>query len=74
MRHDSRASFLARNLATPCLSRKPKVTVTTVLVSNSNIDTDDDCDEGPQLVEPNGDEPEFGNTELENLVLLEGPQ
>jgi hypothetical protein len=34
---------------------------------------DDDCDEGPQLVESNDDEPKFGNTELENMVLLEGP-
>jgi predicted aspartyl protease len=40
------------------------------LVSDS--DTDDDGEGGPQLVEPIEDEPEFGNTELENLVLLEG--
>jgi len=45
-----------------------------MLVSNLNSDIDDDCDEGPQLVELNGDEHEFGNTKLENLVLLEGPQ
>jgi len=45
-----------------------------VLVSNSNINMDDDCDEGPQLVEPNANELEFENTELENLVLLKGPQ
>ncbi len=44
------------------------------LVSNLDTDTNDDYDERPQLVEPNGDEPNFGNTELENLVLLEGPQ
>ncbi len=44
------------------------------LVSDSDIDTDDDCDEGPQLVESNSDEHEFGNTELENLVLLKGSQ
>jgi hypothetical protein len=43
------------------------------LVLDSNTNTDDDCDERPQLVEPNSDEPEFGNTEFENLVLLEGP-
>ncbi len=29
MRHDSRASFLARNLATPCLGREPKARVAT---------------------------------------------
>jgi hypothetical protein len=44
------------------------------LVSDSDIDITDDCDEGSQLVELNGDELEFGNTKLENLVLLEGPQ
>ncbi len=43
-------------------------------MSNSDTNMNDDCDEGHQLVEPNGDEPKFGNFELENLVLLEGPQ
>ncbi len=48
-----------------------------VLVSNSDNDTDDNeyiSDEGLQLVEPNGDEYEFGNIELEDLVLSEEPQ
>jgi hypothetical protein len=40
------------------------------LVSELDIDADDDCEGGLQLVEPIDDEPEFGNTELENLVLL----
>jgi hypothetical protein len=44
------------------------------VVLDSNPDTDDDYDEGHQLVEWDDDELEFGNTELENLVLLEGPQ
>ncbi|CAM6072280.1 unnamed protein product [Sphagnum tenellum] len=43
------------------------------MVLNSDIDTADDCEGGHQLVEPIDDEPEFGNTELENLVLVEGP-
>jgi hypothetical protein len=45
-------------------------------VSNSNNDTNDNehCVERPQLVKSNGDEYEFGNTELEDLVLIEGPQ
>jgi len=45
-------------------------------VSNSNNDTDDNehCDEGLQVVEPNDDEYEFGNIELEDLVLSKGPQ
>jgi hypothetical protein len=45
---------------------------TNVPVSNS--DTDDDSDEGLQSVEPIDDKSEFENTELEELVLKEGPQ
>jgi len=44
------------------------------LVSDSNSDTDEDREGGLQLVEPVDDESEFRNTELEDLVLLEGPQ
>jgi hypothetical protein len=44
------------------------------MVSDSDTDTADDCEGGHQLVEPIDDEPEFGNTGLENLVLVEGPQ
>jgi predicted aspartyl protease len=44
------------------------------LVSGSDSNTDDDHEGGLQLVEPIDDETEFGNTELEDLVLLEGPQ
>jgi hypothetical protein len=44
------------------------------MVLDSDLDTEDDCDGGSQLVEPNKDGPEFGNTELEDLVLSEGPQ
>jgi len=43
------------------------------LVSDLGSDTDEDCEGGLQLVEPVDDESEFGNTELEDLVLLEGP-
>jgi hypothetical protein len=48
-----------------------------VLVSNSDNDTNDNeyiSDEALQIVEPNGDEYEFGNIELEDLVLSEEPQ
>ncbi|CAK9211476.1 unnamed protein product [Sphagnum troendelagicum] len=41
---------------------------TDTMVSDSDIDANDDCEGGLQLVEPIDDEPEFGNTELENLV------
>ncbi len=42
--------------------------------SNSDSETSEGCDEGTELVGPVHGESEFGNTELENLVLLEGPQ
>jgi hypothetical protein len=45
-----------------------------VMTSNSDSDTDEDREGGIQLVEPVDDKSEFGNTELEDLVLLEGPQ
>jgi predicted aspartyl protease len=41
---------------------------------DSDSDTNEDCNEGIQLVGPVHDESEFGNTELEDLVLSEGPQ
>ncbi len=47
-----------------------------VLVSDLDNDTDDNehFDERRQLAEPNGDEYQFGNIELKDLVLSEGPQ
>jgi hypothetical protein len=44
------------------------------LVSDLDSDTDEDNEGGIQLVKPVDDEAEFGNTELEDLVLLEEPQ
>jgi hypothetical protein len=44
-----------------------------VPVSESDTDADTDS-EGLQSVEPIDEESEFGNTELEELVLKEGPQ
>jgi hypothetical protein len=45
-----------------------------VPVSESDTDADTDSEEGLQSVEPIGEESKFGNTELEELVLKEGPQ
>jgi hypothetical protein len=42
--------------------------------SDSDSDMDEDCNEKIQLVGPVDGKFEFGNTELEELVLLEGPQ
>jgi hypothetical protein len=47
---------------------------TDACVSDSDSDTDEDRVGRLQLEEPVTDESEFGNTELEDLVLLEGPQ
>jgi hypothetical protein len=45
-----------------------------VPVSESDTDADTDSEEGLQSVEPIDEESKFGNTELEELVLKEGPQ
>jgi predicted aspartyl protease len=45
-----------------------------VPVSESDTDADDDGEEGLQSMELIDEESEFGNTELEELVLKEGPQ
>jgi hypothetical protein len=47
---------------------------TNASVSESDTNADDDSDEGIQLPEPIDEEFEFGNTELDELVLKEGPQ
>ncbi len=44
------------------------------LDSKSNSDSNQDSDDGTQPMGPDEGESEFGDTELENLVLLEGPQ
>ncbi len=42
--------------------------------SKSDTDADDDGEEGLQLTEPINEESKFRNTELQELVLKEGPQ
>ncbi len=44
------------------------------LESESDFGSSEDSDEGNQAVGTTEEESEFGNTELENLVLSEGPQ
>jgi hypothetical protein len=46
---------------------------TSVLVSGSDTDTGDESEEGVQLVDPIDEESEFGDIELDKLVLEEGP-
>jgi len=43
-------------------------------VSDSDFDTSGDCDKECQRPRPISDKSEFKNTELEELVLMEGPQ
>jgi hypothetical protein len=47
---------------------------TNMPVSDSDTNADDEGDGGLQSVEPIDDKSEFGSTELEELVLKEGPQ
>jgi hypothetical protein len=42
--------------------------------SDSDSDSNESCDQVDQVVEPVDGAPEFGNTELEELILSEGPQ
>jgi predicted aspartyl protease len=42
--------------------------------SNSDSDSNESCDQVVQVVEPVDGAPAFGNTELEELILSEGPQ
>jgi len=42
--------------------------------SDSDFDSNESCDQVVQVVEPVDGAPEFGNTELEELILSEGPQ
>jgi len=58
----------------PSLCEHIAVGRTDAWVSDSDSDKDEDREGGLQLVEPIVDKSEFENTELEDLVLLEGPQ
>ncbi len=51
----------------------PKQVNVHVLDSNDDMDDNEHYDEGSQLAELDGDEYEFGNTELEDLVLTKRP-
>jgi len=42
--------------------------------SDSDSDSNESCDQVDQVVEPVDGAPEFDNTELEELILSEGPQ
>ncbi len=52
----------------------PKQVDAPMLDFDNETDDEEHYDERSQLVEPNGDDNEFGNTKLKDLVLAEGPQ
>jgi len=58
----------------PCVDEDIETQQLDAQVSGSDSDTSEDCEEECQRPRPISDESEFGNTELEELVLMEGPQ
>jgi hypothetical protein len=58
----------------PCVDEDIETQQLDAHVSGSDSDTFEDCEEECQWPRPISDESEFGNTELEELVLMEGPQ
>ncbi len=59
---------------TSCLSQQSNSKQIAELESEFDFDSSKDSDEENQAVGTTEEESEFGNTELENLVLSEGPQ
>jgi len=57
----------------PCVDEDIETQQLDVQVSGSDSDTSKDCEEECQRPRPINDESEFENTELEELVLMEGP-
>jgi hypothetical protein len=58
----------------PCVDEDIKTQQLDARVSGSDSDTSEDCEEEHQQLKPISDESEFEDTELEELVLMEGPQ
>jgi hypothetical protein len=57
----------------PCVDEDIKTQQLDARVSGSDSDTSEDCEEEHQQLRPISDESEFGDTDLEELVLMEGP-
>jgi hypothetical protein len=75
MQNDSRsAEGVSGFMGRPCVNEDTKTQQMDVQVSSSDSDTSGDCDKECQRPRSISDESEFGNTELEELVLMEGPQ
>jgi hypothetical protein len=81
LKHEAACTFksapptaLERELGGLSLCESVENEQASVLVSRSDTDTGDEIEEGDQLVDPIDEESEFGDTELNKLVLEEGPQ
>ncbi len=75
MQNDSRsAEGIDRFMGKPCMNEDIEAQQMDAQVSGSDSDTSGDCDKECQWPRPISDESEFSDTELEELVLMEGPQ
>jgi hypothetical protein len=75
MQDDSR--FVGRFdviMGKPCVDEDIKTQHLDARVSGSDSDASEDCEEEHQQLRPINDESKFGDIELEELVLMEGPQ
>jgi hypothetical protein len=75
MQNDSRSTEGVDGLmGRPCVNEDIETQQLDVQVSGSDSNMSGDCDKECQWPKPINDESEFGNTKLEELVLMEGPQ
>jgi predicted aspartyl protease len=75
MQNDSRlAERFDVIMGKPCVDEDIKTQQLGERVSSSDSDTTEDFEEEHQRLRPISEESEFGDTELEELVLMEGPQ
>jgi predicted aspartyl protease len=75
MQNDSRlAGRFDVIVGKPCVDEDIKTQQLDARVSGSDSDTSEDSEEEHQQLRPISEESEFGDTELEELVLMEGPQ
>jgi hypothetical protein len=63
-----------RMMGNPCVGDNVETQQLDEQVSGSDSDASEHSEEEPQRLEPIGDESEFRDTEIEKLVLREGPQ
>jgi hypothetical protein len=62
-----------RTMRSPCVGDHVEIQQLDEQVSGLDSDASEHFEEEPQRLEPISDESEFGDTEIEKLVLREGP-